>query len=425
MFSALIIPSANQTLPDLIQEKTTFYPETKDYYLCVVSNPQIPLSVKEKFVPVVIDSTFVSPVRAFQHIEFDITELSPGSTQRGSEVLTPQPEVSRNLIALRSKLVYAISELLSPNRFHLQLNSLPNSSGSFREYLYQLNFDEIPCFTLKDGDFMRRLSELAQITVGPLIMSSRNYGVTRDSPPSWYLREMLRDLSDFGDLPVRNKVLIEGPSGNLYLFYEHTVNVTEDQLHQVILEIRGQIAASIKSLIFPRGTPDWFIKSRQLVQMANGQWTLPFNLPDSSEVFAETIELSWTFSQVSELFYFLSWLMLAPTYPWIERELEILVESSNIRIRYRTHYFPDYLRVLTACRSHTHDETGQIYYPDRIDYRVSGLPSIEFYDSFNNERAFVALTSGESTLPKISRTAPSSYDLETRLQYDLKMGEVM
>lgn len=425
MFSALILPSANQTLPNLIQEKVTFYPETKDYYLCVVSNQQIPLSVKEKFVPVVIDSNFVSPVRAFQHIEFVITELSPGVTQRGSETLESQPEVSRNLIALRSRLVYAISELLSPNRFHLQLVSFPNSSGTFREYLYQLNFDEIPCFTLKDGDFISKLTQLAQINVGPLILTSQNFGVTRDSPPSWYLREMLRDLSDFGDLPVRNKVLIEGPSSNLYLFYQQAVNVTEDQLQQVILEIRGQIAAAIKSLIFPRRTPDDFIKSRQLVRMANGQWTLPFNLPDSSQVFAETIELSWTFSQVSELFYFLFWLTLAPTYPWIEKELEILVESTIIRIRYRTHYFPDYLRVLTANRTRTPHETGQIYYPERIDYQITDLPYIEFYDSFNNERGLVALTSGEIQFPKITRNAPSSYDLETRLQYDLKMDEVI
>jgi hypothetical protein len=422
MFRALIIPSSDSSFADLIQDKVTFYPETKDYYLCVLNDEQLPKSIKDIIEPVKIDTNYTSPIRAYQHVEFLFEEVYPKLVERGSSEFKEQPETNRSLLTIKSKLVYAISELLSPNRFHLQLNLYPNTSGTYRDYVYQLCFDEIPCYMKKDDDFVAKLLEIANINVGPLILTSQNFGITRNSPPSWYLKEMLRDLVEISE---KDKILIEGSSGNLYLFYDKSVNVTEDQVHEFILEFRGDIVSAIRQLIFPKNTPDWFIKSRRLVRMSNGQWTFPISIPDTKEIFAETIELGWTLTSVSSLFYFLFFLKSSPTYPWIEKELEILIESEVIRIRYRTKYFPDYIRVMNASRAQTLNDNGDIYYPNRIDYEIKDRLMIEFYDSFNKERALVTLRSRETEKKKSTIKEPPNYDLETRLEYDTEIYEVI
>ena len=462
MFSAIILPRRFELLTRFIEEKIVFYPATSDYFLCISNGEAIPKSIKDRLREVVIDTGFVSPIRAYQHFEYLMDELIPDAYRRSSQgpELTEEVEVNRELIALRSKLAYAISELLAPTQFYVQLETPVNSTGTRRLCRYRLYYNEIPCYIFDQsivldeevqppdvvGDFktvdqvisglpheekslMEEIQAITEMEAGPIICSTRTLTLMRDDPPRWYIRESLRDLCHFQEIDMEDKVLVEGPAtGELYLFFKEDVNLVEEQQIRLTNEIRGSITASIRAKVFPRKTPDEFIKSRQLTKILNQQWTLPGPwTEDTPELFRELIQISFTFRNADDLFWFLLWLSLSPTYSFIERELEIFVQESIIQVRYRTNYYPDYLRVMTARRvkhAEASSGKGEILYPGRLTEELGDRPFIHFYDSEKNDRAVVALEEGDLYLPTLQRTAPTDYSLDSRIKYDLDLADL-
>lgn len=435
MFTAIILPRQHEQLTQSIEEKIIFYPATSDYLLCSSNEATVPLSIKEQLRPVIIDTGFVSPVRAFQHFEYLIEDLRPNIYRRSAQgpQLEDQFVSNRQLLALRSKLAYACAELLAPTQFYFKLETPVNSTGTQRLYQYHLYYNELQCYVL-DTSLLEAIDNYTDAPLGPLICSTRSLTMVKDDPPRWYIRETLRDLCELGEIDMKDKELIEGSAtGQLYLFYKEEVNLTQDQQTDLIDEIRGSIASSIQARIFPRGTPDRFIKSRQLVQMTNRQWTLPVIwLPQDPQLFNDILETSFSFRNADDLFWFLLWLSLSPTYSFIERELEIFVRESTIQVRYRTEYYLDYLRVTTARRvQHKWASSGQgeILYPGRLDQELTSVlgerPFIHFYDQERNDRAVVALEEGDLYLPTIERTAPIDFSLDSRIKRDVDLSNLI
>lgn len=424
MFSAIIIPNYLQLTPattsdessvgsriaDIIEDKVTIYLPTSKYTLCVASEENIPISIKDQLIPVVIDTKFSQPVRAYQHYYFKIEDIT-------------DPTLNRELMALRSKLVYAVSENLAPDKFYFRLDTSMNDDSTRRNYTYKLYYEEIPCYTFKEDSLLDNFRAVAQQHLGPLIVST--YSLNIDRIPHWYSKEMFRDIIELGDFPMEDKIVVEGPSsGELYLFYQKESNITEDILNDLIIEIRGHIISAVNLRIFPRNSSNEFIKSRQLKSTNNKQWFIPYNVPRNINVFSTLIQLCFSLKSLDELFWFLTWMLVCPTYSFIEQELKICVGSELIRVCYATKYLPDYIRVNTASRIQLPRVTNEvrILYPDRLSQEelskeLTDKTYISFYDHGNNERAL--LMHSKINIPQIDKYNPSDYSLDTRINYDV------
>jgi hypothetical protein len=402
MFQTIILPN-HRDLANLISDKVTIYPRSNKYIACITSEENIPVSIKNQLVPVIINTGVEIPVKAYQKYYSDVSDIT-------------DPVLNRQLMTLRSKLVYSVSENLAPDNFYFKLELPMNDDSTRRTYIYKLYYDEIPCYMLKDDTFLDILPQ----QLGPLITST--YSLNIEDIPHWYTKEMFRDTIDLKDI-----VIIEGPTTEeLYLFYQEEVNITEDILDELINEIRGQIISAVQLKIFPRNTPNEFIKNRQLKILNNGQWYLPYDVSKDINIFATSLQLHFTLKNIDELFWFLVWMLICPTYSFIEKELKISVESDSIKICYLTKYLPDYLRVNTASRINTAKTINKvlIFYPDRLSTEefsklVNNRTYVSFYDNENNERAL--LIHPKIDIPQINKTTPIDFSLNTRILYDINL----
>lgn len=425
MFRALVIPNfaalspytstnvCDETFCDLcerIVDKITIYPKFGKYKLCIVSEGNIPESLKERLEPVILPTEFETPVRAYQQYYYDLSSLN-------------DPGINRKLMATRSKLGYVIAENLAPDRFYVQLENPMNDTNTRRRYQYRLLYDDIPCYALVGDSFISNLQAAVQQQIGPVITSS--YAINVMDAPHWYVKEMFRDICELGEFSMEDKVLVEGPaSGELYLFYQEETNLTEDILDQLINDIRGRIAAAIQLKVFPRNTPEEFVKSRRLTLVGNDQWTLDYAIPENTPLFASLLQQSFVLNSLDQLFWFLTWLALSPTYAFIEPEMQIRVQSNEILVSYSTKYLPDYIRVRSASRAKAQVQSGQvqIYYPDQLPAEefaemIKGQTYLSFYDYANNERAVIAHS--EFKMPQIQRETPPDFSLNRRIEYDI------
>jgi hypothetical protein len=424
--------SPSLSILNQIDAKTVYYPSGKDHLLVVASPENIPLTLQAQIHPFIYHTGFHIPVRAFQHIEYLDTKILPDSgTIDDDDDLNykSDPEINRKLMAIRSQLAYAASELLGPDKFYFQLEMPLNDVGTRREYVFRLKFSEIPCYYIEGSPIFQEIEAiLPQVTTGPLICSSFTLNLAAHRPPQWYLKEIFRDIVELDIIQTSGRVLIEGPvTGDLYLFYEGIVNVTEGQLDETSEEINNAIQSMIETKTFPRNTPNIFIETRQLRRITNGQWTLQLPaIPEDPNLFQEQIQISFTFPRVVDLFWFLFWLMISPTYSFIVKELQIKVHSHQINVEYYTKYYPDYLRVLTASRVRAplaSKDMTKIYYPERLTAKRTTVlknegPYIRFFDQANHEDALIVADNLKIPSFKMERSAPSNYSLETRLKYD-------
>jgi hypothetical protein len=400
MFQAILLPKS-QDLTGFIEDKTIVYLPPSKYIICITSEDNIPKSIKDDLIPVVINTKYSQPVKAYQHYVSNIEDLS-------------NPRLNRELMAMKSKLVYAISENLSPDKLYFRLEIPMNENSTKRNYIYKLYYQDIPCYTLKDDDLLENFINATDQKLGPLITSTHALSV--EGVPHWYVKEIFRD----DIFSSKNMTIINGPnSGELYLFYKDEVNITEDILTDLINEIRGDIISSVRLKIFPRNTPSEFIKSRRLEQMNNGQWKISYDVPSNINVFSEILKTSFTFKSLDELFWFLLWLVVQPTYPFIEQEMRINTGTDSIKVCYATKYLPDFMRVNSASRVNLPEDSKsvQIIYPDRSSEKPMEQTYLSFYDHGNNEKALLIYPN--PIIPN-NNYIPSDYSLDSRIQYDLK-----
>lgn len=424
MLSAIILPNYRQLKPDtisnessagsdianLIPDKVTVYLPVNKYILCIASEENIAKSIKDKLIPVVINTKFSQPVHAYQHYYFRVEDIT-------------NPSMNRQLMALRSKLTYAVSENLAPEKFFFRMENPMNDDETRRNYIYKLYYEEIPCYAFKEDSLLDNFNSVKDQELGPLIISTRSIRV--EGVPDWYCKEMFRDIVELGEFNMDDKIVVEGPSsGELYLFYQEESNITEDLLNDLIIEVRGRIISAVNLRIFPRNSPNEFIKSRQLKSTNNGQWFIPYNVPRDINTFQGLLQLCFNLKSLDELFWLLTWLLICPTYSFIEQELRICVGSQSIRVCYSTKYLPDYLRVKSASRIQLPEITSivRILYPDHLSQdelnkELIDQTYISFYDYANNERAL--LIHPKINIPLIDKNIPPDYSLETRISYDV------
>src|SRR5207249_1921678 len=85
--------------------------------------------------------------------------------------------------------------------------------------------------------------------------------------PRWYIRELFRDAIELKEVHQPDKTLVVGQTGELYLFYNEPVNVSDDEVLGLIADIRGTITASIRTKTFPRNTPQHYVLAKRLQRL--------------------------------------------------------------------------------------------------------------------------------------------------------------
>jgi hypothetical protein len=403
MFFGIIVPDYYDI--SHIAEKVTIYLPSKKYTVCIVTEENVTDKIKEQITPAIIKSGLVEPVRAYQRYYSGIEEMQ-------------RPVINRKLMAFKSKLSYAVCENLASDDLYFKLENPMNDDATRRYFNYRLYYNEVPCYTFKSDILLDNFYAVTKQNFGPLIIST--HALTIEGIPQWYTKETFRDMIELGEYKLKDKVMVEGPNtSDLYLFYQEETNVTEDMLNKIIKEIRGNITAALNLKIFPRNTPDEFIKNKKLTLISNKQYSIQYDIPNNINLFSETLQLCYDLKNLDELFLFLIWLMISPTWPFIELELKVIISSDNINIKYVTKYLPDYIRVNSAKRVQNLNETEEveIIYPDRNPESEKMTNTISFYDYGNNERAL--LIHSNFNLPKLNKNTPSNYSLDSRIEYDI------
>lgn len=407
MVFALLLPqrSVLTELADLIEGRSVIYLPNPDYCLYLITG-DIPRELLEQIVPARLGVEYKEAAAEIQHNYSFIEEFF-------------QPERNRELIARRSRLTYLITEYLSPDGFYFQLDGEKNEDLTFRTYRYNLYYEKIPCWTTPE--IVGNLAQIEQqMTVGLLITST--YDLSQVPAPSWYVRETLRDLYDMTEFNTTNKVLLAGPrTGELYLFYDEPVNISDDDINELGLSIRGRILANIRLRIFPRNTPPEWVLSRRLVRDESERYTLPYPVPENVPVFAERMKQTIVFPQMSTLYWFYYLLKGQTTWEFIEKELEVTVQPNQIIVTYETRYLPDYLRVLTASQvTPSSDYVVEVIYPE-LGYRdLSGKTWVKFIEQLTGETIILA-TSLPPT-PKVILSVPD-FTLTSRAELDINPSE--
>lgn len=365
MSLAIIVPSTDN-LPSELSDYTKIYLNNQEY-LCYVPTDELPQSVKNMLVPAIIDTGITEPVSENQHNYFETDDLY-------------NPEVSRKLMSIRSRLTYFISELFSPDEFFCKLTTPISEGKSIRIYQYEVSYNDIDCWTTPE--ILETLTSSLDLEYGPLIMST--YSLSSASAPLWYIREVFRDIAESGEIDMTGKVLVEGfASSELYLFYSEPVNLTDDLIRKFSGDFWKCFHDYVRLKIFPRNTPPKYILSRKLER--KGKLTIPYEVPKNVPIFDETLKLSFTLSSPNKyesLFWFLYSLQNTPTWPFIEKELDISFRSYGILVNYETEYLPDFIKVSDA---------GSRSLPKSLKLKVeldqeTGQPNqIKFRDFYNNK----------------------------------------
>jgi len=429
MFFAILLRTTN--LPDSSSKsldqkilssnfnKIIVYLPYNNYVLWIISDEDIPESLKEQIKPIEIDTGIEKAVNAFQHYYYLIDNLQ-------------NPEEQRKLMSLRSKLTYAVSENLAPDNFYFQLKTPVDNISNRRKFIYVLFYDSIPCYTMQEDPLLDNFQKALQAEMGVLIAST--FSLDFPAVPRWYIRETLRDLIELGGFNMTDKFSMVGPnSGEIYLFYREPSNITDDIVNDLSIELHGRIRTAMNLKIFPQNTPNEIIKAKGLVPTAQKQYTLAYTVPDNIPIFAEIMQQTFTLDSLLKLFWFLFWLMISPTYAFIEKELEIFLRPNGIHIRHETKYLADFLRVRSAARVSPYkqlDHVVKLYYPesmdkDALDIQLKGKSYIQFFDSENNQAAIVASDlvgddelSVVDNIPVIEREYPSIFSLDSRVEHD-------
>lgn len=408
MFRAILLPRQSE-IPSLLSSKNTIYLPSNKYVLYALEDEEIPISIRNQLIPMIIDTKLSEPIHRYQHIYFDQTDLDSA-------------DVQRTLIGIRSRLTYFIHEMLAPDDIYIELNNQIDDKLQKRPYRYHLNYQDIPCYILNTDPLLQQMNEIAFVglpvygKVGPLLASTHSI-VSVGSAPRWFINETIRDIVELGELDMTNKVMIIGPeTKDLYIFNQKEVNLSDDIMEDFIDELRGQIVANIQLKIFPRATPQEFILSRQLKSIPNGRWTLQYDVPNwaLSHIFEETLQTTFSLPSLDDLFWVLSWLLTLPTYPFIEKELQVFVEQNGPKIVHSTKYFPDYIRLNLIGRYRTNDRNVKLTYAGaQVEKGKAGL---YFYDWSNNQTG--TLLNDAIKIPEIQRTFPGNFSLETRIKVD-------
>lgn len=343
----------------------------------VIVADSIPKSLKNLIKPVYISTNISEPVQAYQHYHFDLSTLY-------------DPEHQRKLMSIKSGLNYTASEYLSPDNFYFKLDQSKNSSQTFRDFTYQLKFDDVQCYVEKDDSLFEKFTEKH---FGLMIVST--YSLDFQEIPKWYIRETFRDIIELKEINMENKDYIVGPnSGEIYLYFKEENNLSEELVEEIAGEIHGRIRDSINLQIFPRGTPKTIINNKRLISSRNGKYTFFYEIPKNIPILNEIYRQNFLFDSLSKVYLFLSWLIFVPTYRYIEKEMKIWLKTYGTQIYYETKYLPDFIRVINASHSHKELENTEIYYPDLAGDKLSKLLEgkfyIKFYDNEYNQSAIIA-----------------------------------
>ena len=413
MYTAILLRTDQGSVLDEIEEKVIIHLPRGNYTLYTTLQDNLPETIRSQLVKIVYDTGIRSPIRADQHYHWNLEDLSTGgdgSVPSLDGVTITWPEVSRHLMAVKSKLVYALTSQLSSDGLYFSLSNQPNSVGTQREFLYELRFNQITCFGFGpqlSEEFSRAVREL---NVGPLLVSTYTLDIlspTGEKYPRWLIREHLRDLIDtnaIADIVSVSANDLRG-SDEIYIFKPNPVNLTDDVVEEFIELVRGQIVAALRTNTFPKGTPTRLVQAKRLRKMSNNQYFIPYPMPATVNPWLDRNKVSFNFRDANQLFRFLTALSGESTYDFIRSELQIEVHESHIRMVHITEYLPDHIRVLRAAQE-----------ANRTDVLVGdGIP---FWDSYNNR--WLTVTSENITNVSDEPSPLKRLSLDRRMAVDTK-----
>ena len=404
MFRAIIISKKTyDEIFELVEGRVTVFPGTGHFRLLAAAEEEFPPSILKGVQPVVFDSDYEGPINPYQKYFHQMDEIPGFVYKNGSRVSWEQ--MNRDLMSMKSKLSFTLTEMFSPDQVFFNLEIVPNDVVTRRKYRYRLRYSDIDCDASEE--FIKMFRDSLQVEIGPLLVSS--WTLNYPDVPQWYTQETFRDLVELGDLSLdKLKVITGANSGHIYLFHKNPINLLDEVVDKFIENLRGQISSLIQIRIFPRNTPPEIIKNKRLVSMPNGKWRLNYKVPDQL-LFENLSQRSFLFRSADELFWFMALLMQGPGWTAIESELKIFIEPNQIRVTYESKYLPDILKVLSAARvTSPTDDAVKVYYPKRLSKferdRLAENVYIQLYDQANQESCILVTNDSRADSLELRRT---------------------
>lgn len=313
----------SQLCQNLEQQNRTYLP---GHTLFCYSN-ELPEIIRKELVPLKIPVKYREAIHAYPH-------------NYSSSVQTVKLDQNRELLTLRSQLAYLLYEYYGTDVLYASLFEKVNSAGTYRDFEYTICSNEIACWSNQETlDKITQELTYSPIT-GPLLIHTglfSGYDV-----PEWYIQESVRDLYELDQYFATSQLtLLEGPiTGEFYLFYASSINVTEKQIQKVLNRIHQALRNYVQLKIFPRNTPEIVRNNLSLQITDQGQWSLPSNLeiPGNLSVFSEFYDQVYEFKDIQQLGSFIQLLknQFLDFFPQIQFGCEFHLTGRSLTVRFRT-----------------------------------------------------------------------------------------
>lgn len=281
------------------------------------------------------------------------------------------PRASQALMALRTQLDLAVSDVLDEHRFAWTYTVARNDTGTRRPVQYRLTFNGAPCYTDDDRVMAGILASMPR--TGPAICSSETLA---GRGPSWYVAGVFRDMLELEEISLAQRV-VHDRSGVITLAFAPGVYVMQQDIHAAIDAIDKVFDGYLETGTYPRSTPDKVVANHHLTPLPNGQWRSSLDL-----AVQDVYQDAFTLDTPIQLYRFLQW---AESMPGATQSLEFHVSEDNesTRVVVRTEDALEYsrLRVVKHVDDPDHRAT--------ISFGGTGLP---FFDMTAYRDAVVRIT---------------------------------
>lgn len=292
-----------------------------------------------------------------------------------------RPEMTLQLIKLRSLLEVFLGEHLSRSDFSFQIEDRENSKLTVRMSYYRLLYRGFVVYC--EEAIHQSLQQLVS-TVDPTLLGinsdirqlvASSWSITTGHrAPQWWLKgtflDILFQLIQEDPTISQDYYFFTGPITQDYYIFQVSIRSRLDAMDSTgsgrnvynekspVSIIQDRINQRLSEGLYPKNTPDWWITARALKQNQDGTYqcslTLPPDLEKHPEVLLkERITLVWTPKEVtmaekntlgnSIILQVPQSFLRGATFSWIDQETSFNPESKMLA--YETNYLPDYLRV--------------------------------------------------------------------------------
>ena len=327
---------------------------------------------QEGFREALFDTGVRTPIEQLTVVRTDSRDVYPGPMR---------PEMTLQLVKLRSLLEVFLGEQLSRSDFSFQLEDLKNDKLTVRMTYYRLLYRGFVVYC--EDSIYQELQQLVSsrdptllginANISKLVASS--WSMTAGHRlPQWWLKgtflDILFQLIQEDPTISQDYYFFTGPNTQDYYIFQVSIRSQLDAIDSTgsgrnvynekspVSIIFDRINQRLGEGVYPKNTPEWWIVARSLKQNQDGTYqcslTLPPDLQKNPEVLLkETLTLVWTPKEVtavekntvggSIILQVPQNFLRGPTFSWIDQETSFNPETKMVS--YETNYLPDYVKM--------------------------------------------------------------------------------